>query len=77
MANIIEKGKELSNRELDILKLIYFEPEEIAERLSISTLTVKSYLQHLRVKLASNKRHKIVITALKQGLIKIDEFITG
>lgn len=76
MANIIEKGKELSNRELDILKLIYFEPEEIAERLRISSLTVKSYLQHLRVKLASNKRHKIVITALKQGLIKIDEFIT-
>lgn len=76
MANIVEKGKELSSRELDVLKLIYFEPEEIAKRLYIAPLTVKSYLQALRVKLASNKRHKIVITALKQGLIKIDEFIT-
>jgi DNA-binding CsgD family transcriptional regulator len=67
---------ELTRREYDVLKYIYFEIDEIAERLSISTATVKTYLQGLRSKLKCDKRHKIVLRALKQGLIKIDEFIT-
>lgn len=67
---------ELTKREYDVLRYIYFEIDEIAERLSISAATVRTYLQGLRSKLKCDKRHKIVLRALKQGLIKIDEFIT-
>ena len=67
---------ELTKREYDVLRYIYFEIDEIAKRLCISTATVKTYLQGLRSKLDCDKRHKIVLRALKQGLIKIDEFIT-
>jgi DNA-binding NarL/FixJ family response regulator len=54
----------LTSREFDILELIAdgFENHEIAERLVISTETVKSHVRHLRAKLgARNRAHAVAI----------------
>jgi DNA-binding NarL/FixJ family response regulator len=56
--------EELTSREFDILELIAdgYENHEIAERLVISTETVKSHVRHLRAKLgARNRAHAVAI----------------
>ena len=69
-------SKELTKRELQTLKLLYLENDEISARLDISEATIRTYLQGLREKLKVNKRHKIMINALKRGIIKLDEIVT-
>lgn len=76
MANLVEKGEPLSGRELEILKLIYFEKEDIASKLCLSKATVNTYLENIRKKLGVNNRHNAVLIALKQGLLKVEDFIT-
>lgn len=75
MANIVEKGHDLSSRELEVLKLIYFEPEEIEKRLHISKNTIKQHLQNIRYKLGTDKRHKMLLIVLKEQKLKVEDFI--
>lgn len=75
MVNIAELGQELSSRELEVLKLIYFESDEIEKRLHISKNTIKQHLQNIRYKLGTDKRHKMVLMVLKEQKLKVEDFI--
>ena len=61
----------LSNRELDVLDLLAqrLSNKEIAEKLFISTTTVKKHLQHIYEKLNVGKRREAVEKAMKMGIL--------
>ena len=75
MVNIAELGQELSSRELEVLKLIFFEPDEIEKRLCISKNTIKQHFQNIRYKLGTDKRHKMVLIILKKKMLELEDFI--
>lgn len=66
--------KTLSNREAEILRFLPLSQKEIASRLHLSPQTVKSYLKNIANKLGTSNRVELVIFALKNDLIKLDEF---
>lgn len=66
--------KTLSNRESEILRFLPLSQKEIASRLHLSPQTVKSYLKNIANKLGTSNRVELVIFALKNDLIKLDEF---
>lgn len=61
----------LSDREVDVLGLLVqgLSNQEIADRLEISSETVKSHLRHIMKKLAVSDRTQAAVKALKQGLV--------
>lgn len=61
----------LSARELEVLAHVALgcRNAEIAERLSLSVETVKSYMRNLMTKLEVRSRHEAVVEARRQGLI--------
>ncbi len=61
----------LTNRELEVLSLIGsgLANNEVAERLTISTATVKSHVSHLLSKLNARDRVHLVIAAYDLGLV--------
>ncbi len=61
----------LSNRELDILKLIAYDlsSQEIADKLFISLNTVKTHLKNIYLKLEVDSRSKATIKAKEIGLL--------
>ena len=62
---------ELSDRELEILRLIALghTNTEIAERLFLSVRTVESHRSHIQQKLRMTKRSELVSYALERGLL--------
>lgn len=62
---------ELTERELEIILLVArgLANEEIASRLTISRLTVKTHLNHAMIKLGVHDRAQVVIFAYENGLI--------
>jgi len=62
---------ELSNRELDTLKLIAanLSNQEIADKLFISLNTVKTHVKNILLKLEADNRVKAVTVAKEQGII--------
>jgi DNA-binding CsgD family transcriptional regulator len=64
--------EEPTRRELDILELIAhgLENHEIAERLGISTETVKTHVRHLLAKLGARNRAHAVTIAFGRRLIR-------
>ncbi|WP_433683685.1 response regulator transcription factor [Nocardia sp. CA-119907] len=61
----------LSRRELDVLSQIALgcTNQEAAQRLSLGTETVKSYLRNAMTKLDAHSRHEAVVTARRHGLL--------
>lgn len=61
----------LSDREVDVLGLLVhgLSNQEIADKLEISSETVKSHLRHIMKKLAVSDRTQAAVKALKQGLV--------
>jgi DNA-binding NarL/FixJ family response regulator len=61
----------LSPRELEVLSLVAqgLSNQKIAERLGISSETVKSHIRHIMKKLVVNDRTQAAVKALKRGLI--------
>lgn len=64
-------GAHLSERERDVLGYVALgcRNAEIAERLSLSIETVKSYMRNLMGKLEVRSRHEAVVEARRQGLL--------
>ena len=63
----------LTQRELEVLKLLCLQDKEIAERLIISIRTVKSHVHNILDKLVCENRQRALIKALKLKIIDIDE----
>ena len=71
--NNIIKIEDLSNRELDVINLLAqrLSNQDIADKLFISTSTVKRHTINIYRKFGVNKRQKAVEKAIKLNLIKI------
>jgi len=67
-----EMSDELSERELEILRLIALghTNAEIAEKLFLSVRTVESHRAHIQQKLRMTKRSELVRYALERGLLE-------
>lgn len=66
----------ITQREKDVLKLLYLPNREIADRLCISEGTVKTHIIALAYKLHSTAgRTHILVRAIKNGIVALDELI--
>jgi DNA-binding NarL/FixJ family response regulator len=65
-------GKKLSRREIDIIQMIASEltTEEIAEKLHLSPLTVKTHRKNIFLKLGVKNSAGLIKYAMKKGLIE-------
>jgi len=68
-----EAGGELSERELEVLRLLVdgASNKGIAQRLSLSENTVKAHLSHIFNKLGVQSRAEAVAAALQRGLVPL------
>lgn len=66
---------ELSDREVEVLQLVADgrSTEDIASELYLSPHTVKNHLRHLMEKLHVHTKLQAVVTALRAGIISIDD----
>lgn len=63
----------LTQRELEVLKLLCLSDKDIAKRLIISIRTVKCHVHNILNELVCENRQKALIKALKLKIINIDE----
>ena len=68
---------DLTNRELEVLKLASQPNKAIAKRLVISVQTVKTHFQNIFGKLETRDRIKALLRALKLKLFPIEEVDIG
>ena len=68
---------DLTNRELEVLKLSPQPNKVIAKRLVISVATVKTHFQNIFEKLETRDRIKALLRALKLKLFPIEEVDIG
>lgn len=66
----------LTNRQIDVLKLLCFSNLEIAQKLNITPNTVKNYVGDIFNRLGTDNRQTAQIKAVKLGIISINEIIT-
>ena len=69
------KNFDLNEREMEVLKLIAqgFSNSEIGDRLFLSEGTVRNYTRGIFMKLGVSARTQAAVTAIKYGLVKINE----
>lgn len=65
----------ISKRERDVLCLLCLSDKQIAERLNISIFTVKAHIVNLLNKFATNNRSQVIICALKQNVIDLQDIV--
>ena len=63
----------ISEREKEVISLLYLPNILIPEKLNISSKTVDSYTNNIFNKLASTNRTEAVLKALKNKVITLDE----
>lgn len=63
----------LTNRELDVLRLLCLSNCEIAAKLNIAANTVKNYISDIFNKLGTDNRQTAQIKAVKLGIITLDD----
>jgi LuxR family maltose regulon positive regulatory protein len=70
---LLDSGTSLSNRELDVLELLTqrLSNKEIADRLKVSSETVKKHTRNLYLKLEVHGRREAVAKALAERLISV------
>lgn len=66
----------LTNRQIEVIKLLCFSNYEIARKLRITPNTVKNYVGDIFNKLGTDNRQTAQIKAVKLGIISINEIIT-
>ena len=69
------KSFELTNRELDVLRLLVTgrSNKEIASKLKLTEGTIKVHVNHILHKLGAGGRTEAATIALKRGLIRLDQ----
>jgi ATP/maltotriose-dependent transcriptional regulator MalT len=67
-----EEGRELSAREVEVLKLISdgLTNQEIARVLSVSVETIKSHIRNLLARLAVRSRSHAVAVGFRRGILR-------
>ena len=65
----------LSEREMDVVKLLYFSYGEIGKRLFISKSTVQTHIFSIYSITRTHNRHELLIKLLKTGQIQLDDII--
>lgn len=63
----------ISTTEKNILQHLCFTDAAIAKRLNFSVKTVKCYVHNLLNKLICNNRRELIVKALKNNIINLDE----
>lgn len=68
------ENDELSDREVEVLQLSAdgLTPEEIAERLYLSSHTVKNHLRHAMGKLGAHTKLEAVVKAVRSRIISLE-----
>ena len=66
----------LTTREKEIIQLLCLPNSEIAQRLCITAITVKSHVRNIFNKLTCTNRAEAIAKAIKKGIIQADEIIT-
>lgn len=67
--------EQLTKRELEILPFICFSKKEIAQHFKISICTVNVHLNNLLNKFSVDNRSKLLIEALRQKIINLDDIV--
>ena len=65
--------RELTKRELEVLKLSGYTRKEIAKRLCLSISTVQDHFTNIRRKLKVNSKEQSLIIALRGGFIGVED----
>ena len=66
----------LTTREKQVLKLLCLPNCEIAQRLCITAITVKSHVRNIFNKLTCTNRAEAIAKAIKKGIIQAQEVYT-
>lgn len=66
----------LTEREKQVLKLLCLPNSEIAQRLCITAITVKSHVRNIFNKLTCTNRAEAIAKAIKKGIIQAQEVYT-
>lgn len=67
--------EQLTKRELEILPFVCFSKKEIAKHFGISICTINVHLNNLLNKFSVNNRSKLLIEALRQEIINLDDIV--
>ena len=65
--------RELTKRELEVLKLSGYTRKEIAKRLCLSISTVQDHFTNIRRNLKVNSKEQSLIIALRGGFIGVED----
>lgn len=70
--------QKLTEKEKEILKFLCLPSQEIAKRLIVEESTIRTHITNLfnKFNLLYNNRQCLLIEAIKQQVIKLDELIT-
>ena len=66
----------LTTREKQVLKLLCLPNSEIAQRLCITAITVKSHVRNIFNKLTCSNRAEAIVKAIKKEIIQAQEVHT-
>ena len=72
---VLDAGEKITRRELEILRLAAngMSNKDMSQRLELSERTVKGYLAEIFSKLNVGSRTEAVITALRAGILTLDD----